>query len=42
MGEIGLIKQDKTTGRKHFYRLNRENVMKRLGQDQKILISPDA
>lgn len=42
MGEIGLIKQDKTTGRKHFYRLNRENVMKRLGQDQKTLISPDA
>ncbi len=42
MGEIGLIKQDKTTGRKHFYRLIRENVMKRLGQDQTTLISPDA
>jgi predicted transcriptional regulator len=42
MTEIGLIKQDKTTGRKHFYRLLRENVMKRLGQDLTTMIRPDA
>ncbi len=39
MMEIGLIRQDKTTGRKHYYRLVRENVMNRLGQDQTTLIS---
>jgi hypothetical protein len=42
MMEIGLIRQDKTLGRKHFYQLIRENVMKRLGQDQGTLISPDS
>lgn len=40
MMEIGLIRQDKTTGRKHYYRLIRENVMKRLGKDQNTLIEP--
>jgi hypothetical protein len=40
MMEIGLIRQDKTTGRKHYYRLIRENVMNRLGKDQTTLISP--
>lgn len=35
---IKLIRQDKTTGRKHYYRLIRENVMNRLGKDQAILI----
>ncbi|MEM7658450.1 MAG: hypothetical protein AAF399_20145, partial [Bacteroidota bacterium] len=39
MMEIGLIRQDKTTGRKHYYRLMRENVMKRLGKDKATLIS---
>lgn len=39
MMEIGLIRQDKTTGRKHYYRLIRENVMNRLGRDQDTLIS---
>lgn len=38
MIEIGLIRQDKTTGRKHYYRLIRENVMNRLGKDQNTLI----
>jgi hypothetical protein len=38
MMEINLIRQDKTTGRKHFYRLIRENVMKRLGADPSSLI----
>ena len=39
MIEIGLIRQDKTTGRKHYYRLIRENVMTRLGKDQATLIN---
>ena len=39
MMEIGLIRQDKTTGRKHYYRLIRENVMNRLGADQATMIS---
>lgn len=38
MMEIELIRQDKATGRKHFYRLIRENVMKRLGADPSSLI----
>jgi len=38
MMEIGLIRQDKTTGRKHYYRLIRENVMNRLGADQATMI----
>ena len=42
MIENGLIRQDKTTGRKHFYRLIRENVMTRLGKDQATLIKPEA
>lgn len=40
MMEIKLIRQDKTTGRKHYYRLVRENVMKRLGKDQTTMIKP--
>ena len=38
MMEIGLISQDKNSGRKHFYRLNKENVMKRLGREQEVRI----
>lgn len=38
MIDVKLIRQDKTTGRKHYYRLIRENVMNRLGQDQTTLI----
>lgn len=38
MTEIKLIRQDKATGRKHYYRLIRENVMNRLGKDQNTLI----
>ena len=40
MIDIKLIRQDRTTGRKHYYRLMRENVMKRLGKDQNTLIKP--
>jgi hypothetical protein len=38
MTEINLIRQDRTTGRKHFYRLMRENVMNRLGKEQAPLV----
>ncbi|MCI4668098.1 MAG: hypothetical protein MRZ79_08045 [Bacteroidia bacterium] len=38
MIENGIIKQDKTTGRRHYYKLIRENVMNRLGKDQNTLI----
>ncbi|MDX1908171.1 MAG: hypothetical protein SF053_14135 [Bacteroidia bacterium] len=38
MIDMKMIRQDKTTGRKHFYRLIRENVMNRLGKDQTTLI----
>lgn len=38
MIENGLIKQDKTTGRRHYYKLIRENIMNRLGKDQNTLI----
>jgi|GEM_PF-1568252 len=38
MTEIGLIKQGKTKGRKHFYTLIVENIMKRLGEEQSMLI----
>ncbi|MEM6805188.1 MAG: hypothetical protein AAF696_27575 [Bacteroidota bacterium] len=38
MMEKGIIRQDKTTGRKHFYRLIRENVMNRLGKEQAMMI----
>ncbi|RMG31885.1 MAG: hypothetical protein D6730_00750 [Bacteroidetes bacterium] len=40
MMEIKLIRQDKTTGRKHYYRLIRENIMNRLGKDLNTLIEP--
>ncbi|MEM6631221.1 MAG: helix-turn-helix domain-containing protein [Bacteroidota bacterium] len=39
MMEIGLITQDKNAGRKHFYRLSRETVMKRLGREQELRVS---
>ncbi|MDP5171742.1 MAG: hypothetical protein NWR72_15955 [Bacteroidia bacterium] len=35
---VDMIRQEKIPGRKHFYRLQRENVMKRLGKDQQTLI----
>ena len=38
MMENGIIRQDKATGRRHYYRLIRENVMNRLGKDQNTLI----
>ena len=42
MMEIKLIRQDKTTGRKHYYRLIRENVMNRLAKDLTILKEPQS
>ncbi|MEM9934522.1 MAG: hypothetical protein AAF824_12940 [Bacteroidota bacterium] len=39
MMEVHLISQDKTTGRKHFYKLIKENVMKRLGEQQITMMS---
>lgn len=38
MMEIGMIKHEKSIGRKHFYKLRKENVMNRLGQDRKVLV----
>ncbi len=38
MMNIDMIRQERSSGRKHFYRLQRENVMKRLGKDQTTLI----
>ncbi len=38
MMENGIIKQDRAAGRRHYYRLIRENIMNRLGKDQKTLI----
>ena len=34
MMEKEIIRQDKTTGRKHFYQLNKETAMNRLGKEQ--------
>ncbi|MEL7339048.1 MAG: hypothetical protein AAGM67_01075, partial [Bacteroidota bacterium] len=42
MAEIGLITQDKNMGRKHFYRVNRDAIMKRLGKDQATMIKPQS
>ena len=39
MMEIGLIKLERTVGRKHFYKLRKDNVMTRLGKEQKVLAS---
>ena len=38
MMEMEMIKHEKSVGRKHFYRLRKENVMNRLGSDHKVLI----
>lgn len=38
MMEIGLIKHERSIGRKHYYKLRKDNVMNRLGKDQKVLI----
>ena len=39
MMEIGLIKLERSIGRKHFYKLRKDNVMNRLGKDQRVLVS---
>ena len=38
MMEIGLIKLERSVGRKHFYKLRKDNVMNRVGKDQRVLI----
>lgn len=38
MMEVGLINQEKSVGRKHYYKLRRDNVMTRLGKEQKVLV----
>lgn len=40
MMEIGLIKLERSVGRKHFYKLRKDNVMNRLGMDQKVIVAP--
>ncbi len=35
---IGMIRQQKVSGRKHFYRLQKDEIMKRLGKEQMTLI----
>ncbi|MCB9232870.1 MAG: hypothetical protein H6581_14455 [Bacteroidia bacterium] len=37
MMDINLILHEKSVGRKHFYRLRRDNVMNRLGKNAKVL-----
>jgi hypothetical protein len=37
MIDIQMIRQDKTMGRKHYYRLIRENVMTRLGKESAVI-----
>ncbi|MEM6273543.1 MAG: helix-turn-helix domain-containing protein, partial [Bacteroidota bacterium] len=37
MMEINLIRLERSVGRKHFYKLRKDQVMNRLGQDQKVL-----
>lgn len=38
MANIGMIFQEKIPGRKHFYRVQKEEIMKRLGSEQVTLI----
>ena len=40
MASIGMIYQEKIPGRKHFYRVKKDEIMKRLGSDQATLIQP--
>ena len=37
MMQIGLIKLERSVGRKHFYKLRKDNIMTRLGQEQRVL-----
>lgn len=39
MMEINMIKHEKSVGRKHFYKLRKDNVMNRLGKEQNVLVS---
>lgn len=39
MMEINMIKHEKSVGRKHFYKLRKDNVMTRLGKEQNVLVS---
>lgn len=39
MANIGMIYQEKIPGRKHFYRVQKEEIMKRLGSEQVTMIN---
>jgi predicted transcriptional regulator len=39
MMEIGLIKHERSIGRKHFYKLRKDLVMARLAKDTKVMAS---
>lgn len=39
MANIGMIYQEKIPGRKHFYRIQKEEIMKRLGSEQVTMIN---
>lgn len=41
MMEIGLIKLERSVGRKHFYKLRKDNIMNRLGKEQKVLTTAE-
>jgi len=41
MMEIGLIKLERSVGRKHFYKLRKDNIMNRLGKEQKVLTASE-
>lgn len=41
MMDIGLIKLERSVGRKHFYKLRKDNVMNRLGMEQKVLAAAE-
>jgi hypothetical protein len=38
MMEIGLIKLERSVGRKHFYKLRKDNVMTRLSKEAKVMV----
>ncbi len=41
MMDIGLIKLDHSVGRKHFYKLRKDNIMTRIGKEQVVLAAAE-
>lgn len=41
MMEVDLIKLERSVGRKHFYKLRKDNIMNRLGQEQRVLAAAE-